>query len=1086
VNRRLFSLLLSAAFIGVGTLAGVARADAGDALAPLPGERTLEFDAQEGTWMSVDVNPRGDTLVFDLLGDLYTLPVAGGEARLLLGGVPFDAQPVFSPDGARIAFVSDRSGSDNLWVANADGTGLHQLSRDTGTEEFSSPAWTRDGRSVLVSRKAGRRDEFGLWLYDLAGGLGVRLEEGTQPAGEMLDVALSPDGRSAYYAGRSRAAATLFFTPAWEILRRDLRSGATAKIVTAPGGALRPVLSPDGRQLVYGTRFDGQTGLRVRDLGTGQDRWLLYPIDEDAQHGNVSRGLLPGFAYLPSGDALVIGYGGKLRRVEFATARAEEIPFSAHVRLALGPSLTHDVPIETGPVRARLIQGPVQSPEGGRIAFSSLAHIYVADLAGGAPRRLTAGDDPQFQPAWSPDGRTIAYVTWTARDGGQLWTARPGGKPVPLSEPGAFYSDPVFSGDGRHVFALRSSNYERMLLQEEVTPNRFSDLVRIPSGGGEAVVVVHAGHGARRPFVTDDATRVFYSTPEGVVSVRSDAVDGQGADLRTHLRVDGLHPWTSPGRPIPLDEGVLSPDGRWLLTSMANQLYALAVPPAGPETPVVKLTETSRRPSLPVSRRGADYFGWADGGRTVTWAVGPTFFRQPFGAAGPEGDTQEFTFTIEAERDTPRGTLLLSGATVITMRGDEVMPDADLLIRDDRIAAIGPRGSLGGAAAGAEVRDVSGRFIVPGFIDTHAHWYELRRDVLDLQNWSFLASLAWGVTAGLDVQAMDQDAFAYQDFLESGRSIGPRAFTVGQGLFANNQVRSREDVDLLLERYRDSYRTSNVKSYLIGNRQQRRWMVASAAERGMLPTTEGNGDLELDITHAIDGFHGNEHALAAGRIYDDVIRLYAATRIGYTPTLMISGWPAPTKNHFLIEQQPHEDAKVRRFMPHFVIDARSSPLQWVRPAQWELGHGPAEGAGQILRAGGRVGIGSHAEFQGPVYHWEMWALAAGGVKPHDVLRAATVFGSEILGRSGELGTLEAGKYADLVILERNPLEDIRNTASIRQVMKNGRLYEGDTLDESWPRKRALPSQWFWGDAPAAGPNATNLGLEAKPPGADVR
>lgn len=1057
----------------------------GEPVPPTAG-RVLEFEAREGTWMSVDVHPRGDTLVFDLLGDLYTLPVAGGAARLLIGGTPFDAQPVYSPDGARIAFVSDRSGSDNLWVMNADGTGLQQLSRDTGTEEFSSPAWTRDGRSVLVSRKAGRRDEFGLWIYDLAGGLGVRLEEATQPAGEMLDAAPSPDGHAVFYSGRSRAQATLFFTPAWEILRRDLRSGEAAKVVTAPGGALRPVLSPDGRQLVYGTRFDGQSGLRVRDLATGQDRWLLYPIDEDAQHGNVSRGLLPGFAFLPSGDALVIGYGGKLRRIEFATARVEDIPFSAPVRLALGPSLTHDVPIETGPVRARLIQGPVQSPDGRRIAFSSLAHLYVADLPGGAPRRLTAGDEPQFQPAWSPDGRSIAYVTWTAAEGGRLWVGRPGGKAVPLTDTGAFYTDPVFSGDGRFVYALRSSNHERLLLQEEVTPNRFSDLVRIPSAGGEAVVVVHAGHGARRPFVTDDASRVFYTTPEGVVSVRSDAVDGQGADLRKHLRVDGLHPWTSPGRPIALDEGVLSPDGRWLLTSMANQLYALAVPPAGPEMPVVNLTETSRRLSLPVSRHGADYFAWADGGRTVTWAVGSTFFRRAFGAAGPEGATEEFTFTVETERDTPRGLLLLSGATVITMRGDEILPDADILVRDDRIAAVGPRGSLGSAAAGAETLDVSGQYIVPGFIDTHAHWYELRRDVLDLQNWSFLASLAWGVTAGLDVQAMDQDAFAYQDFVESGRSIGPRAFTVGQGMFANNQVRTREDVDLLLERYRDYYRTPNVKSYLIGNRQQRQWVVASSAERGMLPTTEGNGDLKLDLTHAIDGFHGNEHALPAGRIYDDVIRLYAATRVAYTPTLMISGWPAPTKNHFLIEQQPHEDAKVRRFMPHFVIDARSSPLQWVRPAEWELGRGPAEGAGQILRAGGRVGIGSHAEFQGPVYHWEMWALAAGGVAPHDVLRAATVNGSEILGRSGELGTIEAGKYADLVVLAKNPLEDIRNTASIRRVMKNGRLYEGDTLDEVWPRKRALPPQWFWGDAPPAGPNATNMGLPAKPAGTDVR
>lgn len=1069
MSTKLLPLLAVAWLASQSLVAGAGIVDDGD-LPPIPGGRTLAFDVSEGTWMSVDVDPRGETLVFDLLGDLYTLPLAGGEAKLLLGGLPFDAQPVYSPDGSRIAFVSDRSGSQNLWIANADGTNLKRLTHDFENESFSSPAWSPDGQSVYASRRGGRRDEFGLWRYDVAGGTGVRLQEPKPPLGEMLDAAPSRDGKSVYYAARSRAEATLFFTPSWIVTRRDLRLGTIAQEITAPGGAIRPVLSPDGKTIVYGTRLDGQTGLRVRNLVNGDDRWLLFPIDDDAQGDTLTRGVLPGFAFLPSGDALVIGYGGKLRRVDLASGRAQDIPFTAHVRLDVGPTLTHDVPIDTGPVRSRLIQGPVESPDGKKIVFSALTHLYVADLPSGTPQRLTSRDDPEFEPAWSPDGRTIAYVTWTAEAGGQVWTVKAGGKPVALTRAGAFYSDPVFSADGRHVFALRSNNHERLALQEELTPRRFSDLVRIPAGGGEAAVVVHAGVGARRPFITNEPGRVYFTTPDGVESVRDDANDGVGADLRTHIRVDGLHPWTSPGHPIPLDEGVLSPDGRWLLISMANQLYAVTVPPAAAETPVVNLTTDNPLPVFPVSAYGADYFGWADGGRTVAWAVGSTYFRRAFGPAGPGGEAEKHAFTVTAERDQPKGEVLLRGATVITMHGDEVVPDADLLVVDDRIASIGTRGSLGAAAAGAEVVDASGRFIVPGFIDTHAHWYELRRHVLDRQNWSFLSSLAYGVTAGLDVQAMDQDAFAYQDFIDTGMTIGPRAFTVGQGLFANNRVRSPEDVDRLLERYRDFYRTPNVKSYLIGNRQQRRWMVASAARHGMLPTTEGNGELELDITHAIDGFHGNEHSMPAGRLYEDVIKLYGATRTAYTPTLMISGWPAPLKNHYIIDQRPHEDAKVRRFMPHFVIDSRSSPLQSVRPEEWQTAYRHAENAGRIIRAGGRVGIGSHAEFQGPVYHWEMWALAEGGVAPRDVLRAATVMGSEIIGRSGELGTIEPGKYADLVILAKNPLEDIHNTMSIVQVMKNGRLYDGDTLDEVWPRKRPLPPQWFWRQEPTETPH----------------
>jgi Tol biopolymer transport system component len=1050
---------------------------------PLKPTRRLAFDATEGTWMSVDVHPKGDRLVFDLLGDLYSLPISGGTAEQITSGMAFDAEPVFSPDGTRIAFTSDRSGSENLWIANADGSDPRQVSHDKGLETHSSPAWSADGKVLYVSRRVYRREEFGLSMYPLAGGEGVRIAEAADPTGGILDCAPSKDGRYLFYSGRSGSSPTLYFTPNWIVQRRDLHTGETDKIVTSPGGALRPVLSPDGRSVVYGTRRDGHTGLRIRNLVTGDDRWLLYPIDHDAQGTNVSRGLLPRYAVLPAGDALIIGYGGKLHRVEIASGRAEVIPFNAHVDLQIGPSLTHNVPIETGPVLARLIQSPEQSPDGHKLVFSALTRLYAADLPGGAPHRLTTGNDPEFEPTWSPDGRSIAYVTWSALEGGHVWKLRPGGKPQRLTRVSAFYSDPVFSPDGKNIYALRSSNYERLQLQEEVTPYRFSDLVRIPVEGGEATVVVHAGVGAQRPFVTHEPQRVYFTTEEGITSVRADASDGEGADRRKHVRIEGLHPWTNPGKPIALSEAVMSPDGHWLLTSMANQLYVVALPPASSEVPVVNLTEVQKLPHIQVSRLGADYYSWADGGRTITWAVGSTFFRRSFDSLDftesktgvppePAGAVEQFKMRVELPRDEPAGKVLLRGGTVISMRGEEVIPDADLLVVNDRIAAVGARGKVD-VPAGTEVRDVSGRYILPGFIDTHAHWYEVRHDVLDLQNWSFLMSLAYGVTAGLDPQAMDQDMFAYQDLIEAGWMVGPRAFSVGQGMFANNMLKSPEQVDLLLERYRDYYRTPNVKSYLIGNRQQRQWVVESSARLGMLPTTEGNDDLELDLTHAIDGFHGNEHGLAAERIYEDVVRLYASTRIAYTPTLMISsGWPSAQKNFYLMANAPHDDPKVRRFMPHFVIDARTSPLQYVRREEWAADQ-IAEGAAKIMRAGGRIGVGSHAEFQGPVYHWEMQALAAGGMEPREVLRAATVDGSEIIGRAAELGTLEPGKYADLLVLEKNPLEDIRNTLSIRQVMKNGRLYDADTLDEIWPRQRALPPLWFWKEQLPGGPNSTN-------------
>ncbi|MGH8168212.1 MAG: amidohydrolase family protein, partial [Woeseiaceae bacterium] len=365
----------------------------------------------------------------------------------------------------------------------------------------------------------------------------------------------------------------------------------------------------------------------------------------------------------------------------------------------------------------------------------------------------------------------------------------------------------------------------------------------------------------------------------------------------------------------------------------------------------------------------------------------------------------------------------------------------------------------------AAVRDLDGRYVIPGFVDTHAHWYEVRRDLLDLQSWSFLANLAFGVTSGLDVQGMDQDAFVYQDLIDAGRMIGPRAWAVGRGMFSDNVIESREDARKLLRRYRDYYGTRNVKAYAIGDRRTRQWLIEAAAEFGMMPTTEGMADLKLDLTHAIDGFAGNEHYVPEP-LYRDVIELFGRTRIAYTPTLLItSGGPA-AEDVFFSAAPWHEHPKLARFMPHTVIDARTSPRQWLRSDQHIYPRVAAD-ARSILQAGGRIGIGSHAQLQGVAYHWEMQAFAAGGWTPREILTAATIGGSEIIGRAGAIGSLEPGKYADLLILERNPLESIDNTLLIRQVMKNGRLYDADTLDELWPRERALPELWFADDAPQA-------------------
>jgi hypothetical protein len=333
--------------------------------------------------------------------------------------------------------------------------------------------------------------------------------------------------------------------------------------------------------------------------------------------------------------------------------------------------------------------------------------------------------------------------------------------------------------------------------------------------------------------------------------------------------------------------------------------------------------------------------------------------------------------------------------------------------------------------------------------------------VLDLAAWPFFANLAYGVTAGRDPQTGTNDMFAYQDLIEAGEIPGPRAFSTGPGVFSDNDFQSAAEAERVVARYKTYYRTNTIKSYMVGNRTQRQWVIEACRKHEVMPTTEGGLDVKLNLTHALDGFSGNEHALPVVPLFDDVVTVFAQTGITYTPTLLVAYGGPFGETDFFTTTDIHSDPKMRRFVAHAVIDkVRRSPWfhkdEHVYPAL-------AASAAKIARAGGHVGVGSHGEMQGIGYHWEMWALAKGGMTPLEVLRSATAHGAEAIGYAQDLGSLEPGKLADLVVLSKDPLEDIHNTNSVRYVMKNGELFDGNSLDRVWPDPRPLPRLWWWDD-----------------------
>jgi Tol biopolymer transport system component len=1070
-------------------------------------ERKIEFTTDEGTWLSLDVSPEGKTIVFELVGDIYTLPIEGGEAKLIDGGMAFDSQPKFSPDGKWIAFLSDREGSENVWIMHPDGTEAKQISKEASAE-FASPNWTPDGQYILVSKAGFGINTFEIWMYHIQGGSGVQVTK-AKPAPTVrrreqqnaLGVSASADGKYLYYAQRTGGFTYEAQFPLWQVARRDRKTGDEDILIRQLGSSFRPVLSPDGSALLYVTRHETESGLRLRNLQTGEDRWVKYPITRDDQESRFTRDLYPGYAFLPGGKEIVYTNDGKIYRLDIASGQDKLIPFTAKVSQDLGPKLDFPQKVEEGPVKVRLIQDPVESPDSKRLAFSALTHLYVMDIPGGKPQRLTSGNAKEFQPTWSPDGKWIAYVTWSA-GGGQIWKVpATGGTPKQLTQTSAFYSDPAWSPHDDRIVALRGNAYDRDNSTFDFGVAGSPDLIWIPADGGAANLIIPA-RGAGKPHFTNEKDRIYLYTAGGLISLRYD-----GTDRRTHLQVKAP-PLGFSDEPGPADDVRVSPDGSWVLAHIMNQLYVTAMPVVGGEAPTVMVNG----PSVPLKKVtdiGADYFGWADGGKSITWAVGASFFRQPLSAisfeppkeekkegekkeeAKTEGDkkdaggdaqkkdetkkdeqaekkpekfkeqeksVEEFAVDLEFPRMTPKGTVVLRGATVITMKGDEVLKNADIVVENNRIKSVGARGSV---PAGAKVLDVSGKTITPGFVDTHAHWFEIRRGILDTQNWNFLANVAYGVTAGLDVQTATNDMFAYEDLVDTGDIIGLRAFSTGPGVFSDNNFQSVEEVKGVLTRYKKYYGTPNIKSYVVGNRKQRQFMVQASKELGMMPTTEGALDLKLNLTHVIDGFHGNEHTLPITPLYKDVIQMFAQSGIAETPTLIVNYGGPFGEDYWYLNTEVHDNVKLNHFTPHTVIDEKTKRRPgWFRKDEFAFPRLAAQMA-KLERAGGLVGVGSHGQLQGLGYHWEMWMLASGGMTPLEVLKCATVNGSHIVGRPADIGSIEPGKLADLVIMDKNPLDDIHNTNTIHWVMKNGELFEGDTLNEVWPEQKKLEPLWFW-------------------------
>ncbi len=1031
---------------------------------PGPGH-DVSIDVTEGTWLNLDVHPNGKQLVFDLLGDLYTLPIEGGEAKPLTNGLAWDMQPRYSPDGRFLAFTSDRGGGDNLWVLDtrADGGTPTPVSSEKH-RLVTSPTWSPDSQSLVGRKHFSSRRSLGageLWLYHRSGGEGVQLTEKPTDQKDVGEPAFSPDGRYIYFSQDVTPGKSFEYNKdpngeIYAVMRLDLEKRELDKVLGGAGSAIRPTPSPDGKSIAFIRRVRAKSVLFVADLKSGRELALFDGLDRDLMETWAIHGVYPTMAWLPDSASIVFWAQGGIWRLNVATKKATRIPFHVKTSRRVAEAVRFPQVVAPPQLDVKMTRWVQASPKGDRVVFEALGRLWVKGLPNGAAKRLTAQNDhAEGWPSFTADGQSIVYSTWNdetlstirvvsaAGGEGKVLTALPGHYVAPVISPDGKMLVYQSVGGGQLVSALYAQ--ERGLYVQPVsggTPRRLS------KDGAD-------------PHFAGRSDRVFFMTvaQDGKEDVR--ALKSMGLDAseeRTHLTSDEA------------SEYRVSPDGKWLAFRENFHVFLMPFPkgakaavasPEGKALPVAKLT-----------RDAGEAIHFSGDSKSLHWSLGPTLFTRELkdafkfieGApvALPSPPVTGVDLKVPAVTDFAKGDVALIGARIITMKGDQVIDDGTVLVHDGRIAAVGPRSSVT-VPKGAKAIDVAGKTIIPGLVDVHWHGAVGEAGFVPQQNYQLLASLAFGVTTIHDPSNDTDSFFAAAEQQRTGLIVGPRLFSTGtilygaQGWFRAS-IETLEDARTHLRRLK-AVGAFSVKSYNQPRRDQRQKVIAAARELQMMVVPEGGSLLQHNLTQIIDGHTGIEHAVPVAKIYEDVLQLWAGTRVGYTPTLGVAYGGLMGENYWYMATDVWKDERLSSFVPRKFLDARSR--RRVKVPDEELNHiSAARVATQLQSRGVEVQLGAHGQREGLAAHWELAMFAQGGMSALNALRAGTIDGAKYLGLDRDVGSLEVGKLADLVVLDANPLEKIAATQAVRFTMLGGRLYQAATLDELWPRQRKRAPLYF--------------------------
>jgi imidazolonepropionase-like amidohydrolase/Tol biopolymer transport system component len=1044
--------------------------------------KEVPVKTDEGTWMDVDVAPDGKTIAFTLLGDIYTMPVTGGTPMRISQGLSWDVQPRFSPDGKRIAFTSDRGGGDNIWVMNADGSDKRQVTK----EDFrllNQPAWSPDGRFIAAKkhftteRSAGTGE---VWLYHVSGGGGVQVVERANERlqKELGEPTFAPDGSAIYYTRNTTPGNVFEYaqdsqTGIFAIERHDLATGEVTTAVSGYGGAVRPTPSPDGKTIAFVRRDKDQTQLWVKDLASGREQMIYGKLDLDVQETWAVTGVYPNMDWLPDSSAIVFWAGGKLNRVDRDGSGHAVIPFAIDDTRTVADAPHPVIDVAPDTFATTMPRFATLSPDGTRVVFESLGRLYSKSAKGrDAPAPLTgdAADVLEAFPAFSRDGAKLAYVRWSDDKLGEIVIADARGQNRRVLTGPGHYGNIAFSHDGSMIaFEKREGGF--------LTSPDYSESPGI-------YVMPTGGSGTPRLVTRDGANPQWGAGRDRLFMVARDSgklalvsTDLEGEAKRIHARGD----LTNDLR--------ISPDGRTIAFRQNYEVFAMPLVPGG--KPIDVSEKGGSLPVTKVSTGGADYLGWANGGDTLFWSIGPSLESANVpalfaDAPKAEGDKSPAAYTpptsgiplgVTVQKAKPSGTTVITGARVLTMKDGlgpndpGVIENGMIVIEGDRITGVYDATTVKiKLPADARMIDATGKTIMPGLVDAHAHGPYGVNDLIPQQNWALIQDLAMGVTTIHNPSSQASTVFAAAERQRAGLTLGPRIFSTGEIIYGAKaadvyaRIDSYEDALAHVRRIKAQGGIS-VKNYNQPRREQRQMVVRAAAAENMLVVAEGGSLFGMDMNIAADGNSTLEHNIPVDVMYDDVLQFFSQSNTNYTPTLVVTYGGLAGDPYWRQATNVWENPLMVHTPPKMLL---AETARRVKAPDWAfVDDDNAREARKLAQRGVKVSIGAHGQQAGVGAHWELGSFVRGGMSPVEALKAGTIVPAQSLGMAKDIGSIEAGKLADLVILSADPSKDIANSDKIEKVMLGGRLYDARTMNEvgtGTAKRRA----YFWEGEGATG------------------